>query len=205
MTGTCFAETGNQVICVDIDAKKVDQMRNGIVPIYEPHLDVLFERNIRDKRLSFTTNFSGANMKMQKLFFLHCQLLPVKIDHSLISVGVAEELGKKIKSYKVIVDKSTVPVGTAEKVHAAVAKNAKVEFDIVSNPEFLREGFAVDDFLKPDRVYTGVSSERARNIMRKCTSRFVRQGNPIIFMDKNLQSYKICRQFVSCNQNYFYE
>jgi len=185
VTGTCFAETGNQVICVDIDAKKVDQMRNGIVPIYEPHLDVLFERNIRDKRLSFTTNLDEA-IEDAEIIFLALPTPPGEDGSADLRyvLGVAEELGKKIKSYKVIVDKSTVPVGTAEKVHAAVAKNAKVEFDIVSNPEFLREGFAVDDFLKPDRVVIGVSSERARNIMRELYKPFVRQGNPIIFMDE---------------------
>jgi UDPglucose 6-dehydrogenase len=185
VTGTCFAETGNQVICVDIDAKKVDQMRNGIVPIYEPHLDVLFERNIRDKRLSFTTNLDEA-IEDAEIIFLALPTPPGEDGSADLRyvLGVAEELGKKIKSYKVIVDKSTVPVGTAEKVHAAVAKNAKVDFDIVSNPEFLREGFAVDDFLKPDRVVIGVSSERARNIMRELYKPFVRQGNPIIFMDE---------------------
>ncbi|MBL7898667.1 MAG: UDP-glucose/GDP-mannose dehydrogenase family protein [Crocinitomicaceae bacterium] len=185
VTGTCFAETGNQVICVDIDAKKVDQMRSGKVPIYEPHLDVLFERNIRDKRLSFTTNLDEA-IEDAEIIFLALPTPPGEDGSADLRyvLGVAEELGKKIKNYKVIVDKSTVPVGTAEKVHAAVAKNAKTEFDIVSNPEFLREGFAVDDFLKPDRVVIGTSSDRARNVMRELYKPFVRQGNPIIFMDE---------------------
>jgi len=185
VTGTCFAETGNNVICVDIDEKKVNKMRNGEVPIFEPHLDVLFERNIRDNRLSFTTDLDAA-IKDAEIIFLALPTPPGEDGSADLSyvLGVAEELGKKIKDYKVIVDKSTVPVGTAEKVRAAVAKNAKVDFDIVSNPEFLREGFAVDDFLKPDRVVIGASSDRARNVMKELYKPFVRQGNPILFMDE---------------------
>lgn len=185
VTGTCFAETGNNVICVDIDEKKVNKMRNGEVPIFEPHLDVLFERNIRDNRLTFTTNLDEA-IKDAEIIFLALPTPPGEDGSADLSyvLGVAEELGKKIKDYKVIVDKSTVPVGTADKVRAAVAKNATVDFDIVSNPEFLREGFAVDDFLKPDRVVIGASSDRARNVMRELYKPFVRQGNPILFMDE---------------------
>lgn len=185
VTGTCFAETGNDVVCVDIDEKKVSRMRNGEVPIYEPHLDVLFERNIRENRLRFTTNLDEA-IADAEIIFLALPTPPGEDGAADLRyvLGVAEELGKKIKSYKVIVDKSTVPVGTAEKVRIAVAKNATVEFDIVSNPEFLREGFAVDDFLKPDRVVIGVESEKARNIMRELYKPFVRQGNPIIFMSE---------------------
>ncbi|MBI3135837.1 MAG: UDP-glucose/GDP-mannose dehydrogenase family protein [Bacteroidetes bacterium] len=185
VTGTCFAETGNNVICVDIDEKKVDRMRSGEVPIYEPHLDILFERNIRDKRLTFTTSLDEA-IADAEIIFLALPTPPGEDGSADLRyvLGVAEELGKKIKSYKVIVDKSTVPVGTADKVRAKIAQYAKVEFDVVSNPEFLREGFAVDDFLKPDRVVIGVSSERARNVMRELYKPFVRQGNPIIFMDE---------------------
>ena len=185
VTGTCFAETGNNVICVDIDEKKVNKMRNGEVPLFEPHLDVLFERNIRDNRLTFTTNLDEA-IKDAEIIFLALPTPPGEDGSADLSyvLGVAEELGKKIKDYKVIVDKSTVPVGTADKVRAAVAKNATVDFDIVSNPEFLREGFAVDDFLKPDRVVIGASSDRARNVMRELYKPFVRQGNPILFMDE---------------------
>lgn len=185
VTGTCFAETGNDVVCVDIDENKVNRMRNGEVPIYEPHLDVLFERNIREKRLRFTTNLDEAIVDAE-IIFLALPTPPGEDGAADLRyvLGVAEELGKKIKSYKVIVDKSTVPVGTAEKVRIAVAKNATVEFDIVSNPEFLREGFAVDDFLKPDRVVIGVESEKARGIMRELYKPFVRQGNPIIFMSE---------------------
>lgn len=185
VTGTCFAETGNEVICVDIDAEKVEKMKSGIVPIYEPHLDVLFDRNIKEGRLKFTTNLEEA-VKESKIIFLALPTPPGEDGSADLSyvLGVAEQLGKIINDYKVIVDKSTVPVGTAEKVHAAIAKNAKVEFDVVSNPEFLREGFAVDDFMKPDRVVIGTSSEKAKKIMGDLYKPFVRQGNPIIIMDE---------------------
>lgn len=185
VTGTCLAETGNEVVCVDIDADKVRKMKNGIVPIYEPHLDLLFERNIKQKRLSFTTNMEGA-IKDAQIIFLALPTPPGEDGSADLSyvLGVADQLGKMITDYKIIIDKSTVPVGTAEKVHAAVAKHAKVEFDIVSNPEFLREGFAVDDFLKPDRVVIGTSSARAQEILEELYKPYVRQGNPIIFMDE---------------------
>jgi len=185
VTGTCFAETGNHVICVDIDKDKVQKMKDGKVPIYEPHLDVLFERNIRQGRLLFTTDLKSAIDKAQ-IIFLALPTPPGEDGSADLKyvLGVAHELGKIMTDYKVIVDKSTVPVGTAEKVHAAVAKHAKVEFDIVSNPEFLREGFAVDDFLKPDRVVVGTSSARAQKVMEDLYKPFVRQGNPIIFMDE---------------------
>ncbi len=185
VTGTCFAETGNQVVCVDIDAKKVERMRNGEIPIYEPHLDVLFERNIKANRLSFTTNLEEG-IKDAEIIFLALPTPPGEDGSADLRyiLGVADDLGKILTDYKVIVDKSTVPVGTAEKVHAAIAKNATVDFDVVSNPEFLREGFAVDDFMKPDRVVIGTSSERAEKIMEQLYKPFVRQGNPIIFMDE---------------------
>lgn len=185
VTGTCFAETGNDVICVDIDKEKVEKMRAGIVPIYEPHLDVIFERNIKQNRLQFTTNLEEA-IEDAQIIFLALPTPPGEDGSADLSyiLGVADELGKMIKDYKVIVDKSTVPVGTAEKVKEAVAKNATVDFDVVSNPEFLREGFAVDDFLKPDRVVVGTSSAKARKTMEELYKPFVRQGNPIIFMDE---------------------
>lgn len=185
VTGTCFAETGNQVICVDIDANKVERMKNGEVPIYEPHLDVLFERNIKAERLSFTTSLEEG-IRDAEIIFLALPTPPGEDGSADLSyiLGVADELGKIMKDYKVIVDKSTVPVGTAEKVHNAVSKNATVEFDVVSNPEFLREGYAVDDFLKPDRVVIGTSSDRAQKVMEQLYKPFVRQGNPIIFMDE---------------------
>ncbi len=185
VTGTCFAETGNQVVCVDIDAKKVERMRNGEIPIYEPHLDVLFERNIKANRLSFTTNLEEG-IKDAEIIFLALPTPPGEDGSADLRyiLGVADDLGKILTDYKVIVDKSTVPVGTAEKVHAAIAKNATVDFDVVSNPEFLREGFAVDDFMKPDRVVIGTSSKRAEKLMEQLYKPFVRQGNPIIFMDE---------------------
>lgn len=185
VTGTCFAETGNQVICVDIDANKVARMKNGEMPIYEPHLDVLFERNIKANRLSFTTDLAEG-IKDAEIIFLALPTPPGEDGAADLRyiLGVADDLGKLIQDYKVIVDKSTVPVGTAEKVRERIAKNAQVEFDVVSNPEFLREGFAVDDFMKPDRVVIGTSSERAEKIMEQLYKPFVRQGNPILFMDE---------------------
>ena len=185
VTGTCFAETGNQVVCVDIDASKVERMRNGEIPIYEPHLDVLFERNIQANRLTFTTDLAEG-IKGAEIIFLALPTPPGEDGSADLSyiLGVADQLGNLLDDYKVIVDKSTVPVGTADKVQAAIAKNARVPFDVVSNPEFLREGFAVDDFMKPDRVVIGTSSTRAQKIMEQLYKPFVRQGNPILFMDE---------------------
>src|SRR5437868_6222462 len=159
VTGTCLAETGNDVICVDINKDKVKQMQSGMIPIYEPNLDSLFERNIKQGRLTFTTDLAAA-VENAKIIFLALPTPPGEDGSADLSyiLGVANELGKIIKDYKVVVDKSTVPVGTAAKVREAIAKNAKVEFDVVSNPEFLREGFAVTDFLKPDRVVIGTST-----------------------------------------------
>ena len=185
VTGTCFAETGNQVVCVDIDAAKVERMRNGEIPIYEPHLDILFERNIQANRLTFTTDLAEG-IKGAEIIFLALPTPPGEDGSADLSyiLGVADQLGNLLEDYKVIVDKSTVPVGTADKVQTAIAKNARVQFDVVSNPEFLREGFAVDDFMKPDRVVIGTSSIRAQKIMEQLYKPFVRQGNPIIFMDE---------------------
>ena len=185
VTGTCLAETGNEVICVDIDAEKVAKMRNGVVPIYEPHLDMLFERNIKANRLQFTTSLAEG-LEHGDIIFL---ALPTPEDEDGSAdlsyvLNVSEEIGKTITSYKVIVDKSTVPVGTAERVREVIAQNAPCEFDVVSNPEFLREGFAVDDFLKPERIVVGSSSERATSMMRKLYNPFVRSGNPVIVMDE---------------------
>ncbi len=185
VTGTCLAETGNHVICVDINKEKVKQMQAGEVPIYEPHLDQLFERNIKQGRLTFTTDLLSA-VEKAKIIFLALPTPPGEDGSADLSyiLGVANDLGKIIKDYKVIVDKSTVPVGTADKVRDAIKKYTTIEFDVVSNPEFLREGFAVDDFLKPDRVVIGSSSEKARKIMEELYRPYVRQGNPIIFMDE---------------------
>ena len=185
VTGTCFADTGNDVICVDIDADKVKRMQNGEVPIYEPYLDTVFERNIRQKRLVFTTDLASA-IQDAEIIFLALPTPPGEDGSADLRyvLGVADQLGQLLEKYTVIVDKSTVPVGTSELVHAAIAKNAKVEFDVVSNPEFLREGFAVEDFMKPDRVVIGTSSTRAAKIMEDLYKPFVRQGNPMIIMDE---------------------
>ncbi len=185
VTGTCFAETGHSVVCVDIDKTKVDRMKNGEIPIYEPHLDVLFERNIKAGRLTFTTDIEEV-VEDATVIFLALPTPPGEDGSADLSyvLGVAEHLGSLIKDYKVVVDKSTVPVGTAERVRAAIAERCNNAFDVVSNPEFLREGFAVDDFMKPDRVVVGVSSERARKTMEELYKPFVRQGNPVIFMDE---------------------
>lgn len=185
VTGTCFAETGNNVICVDIDPQKVERLKNGEIPIYEPHLDFLFERNIRSNRLHFTTNLEEG-IRDAEIIFLALPTPPGEDGSADLSyiLGVADQLGGLIKDYKVIVDKSTVPVGTAEMVREAIAKKSSVMFDVVSNPEFLREGFAVDDFMKPDRVVVGTSSAKAQQIMQELYQPFVRQGNPIIFMDE---------------------
>ena len=185
VTGTCLAETGNDVICVDIDKEKVKKLNNNIMPIYEPDLDTLFERNVKAGRLNFTTNLEEAAVKSD-IIFLALPTPPGEDGSADLSyiLGVADELGKIIKEYKIIVNKSTVPVGTAEKVIAAISKNTNVEFDVVSNPEFLREGLAVDDFMKPDRIVIGTRSEKARKRMEELFSPFVRQGNPIIFMDE---------------------
>jgi UDPglucose 6-dehydrogenase len=186
VTGTCFAETGNHVICVDINEKKVESLRNGKVPIFEPGLEVLFNRNTAEGRLHFTTNLKEA-VDHAEIIFLALPTPPGEDGSADLRyiMGVARDLGNIITEYKVIVDKSTVPVGTAEQVSAILAeKLPKKLFDVVSNPEFLREGVAVDDFLKPDRVVIGTKSEKARKVMKQLYEPFVRQGNPIYFMDE---------------------
>lgn len=186
VTGTCLAETGNNVICVDIDTEKVNKLKKGKVTIYEPQLDVYFERNIRLGRLHFTTSLEEA-IAQAELIFLALPTPPGEDGSADLSyiLGVAAQLGHLlVNDYKIIIDKSTVPVGTSEKVHKAIAANARAEFDVVSNPEFLREGFAVEDFMKPDRVVIGTSSARARKVMEELYRPFVRQGNPILFMDE---------------------
>lgn len=185
VTGTCFAETGNQVICVDIDKSKVDKLTNGQITIYEPGLEKLFLRNLKEERLHFTTDLA-AGIKDAAIIFLALPTPPGEDGSADLKyvLGCSNDLGKLLTEYKVIIDKSTVPVGTAEKVHRAIAENYQGEFDVVSNPEFLREGVAVDDFMKPDRVVIGTSSERAKKIMSELYAPFVRQGNPVIFMDE---------------------
>jgi len=185
VTGTCLAETGNTVICVDINEAKVLKMQNGVIPIYEPGLDVLFLRNIVQKRLTFTTDLAAA-IKDAQIIFMALPTPPGgdgAADLSYI-LGAAKDISKLITEYKVIVNKSTVPVGTADKVQAVFTENTSVEVDVVSNPEFLREGVAVDDFMKPDRVVIGTRSERAQKLMAELYGPYVRQGNPILFMDE---------------------
>lgn len=185
VTGTCFAEFGNKVTCVDIDEAKVERMRNGEIPIYEPGLKPIFDRSIREDRLSFTSDLKEA-VKDAKVIFLCLPTPPGADGQADLSavLHVASELGEIIEDYKVIVNKSTVPVGTANRVKEKVASKANVDFDVVSNPEFLREGAAVDDFMKPERVVVGTSSEKAADIMKDLYGPFVRSGNPIIIMDE---------------------
>ena len=184
VSGTCFAETGNEVICVDIDQSKVDKLSNGQITIYEPGLETLFKRNLREGRLTFTTNLEDA-LKDSLVVFLALPTPPGEDGSADLRyvLGVAEDLGNMMTDYKVIVDKSTVPVGTADKVHAAISKNYTGDFDVVSNPEFLREGVAVDDFMKPDRVVIGAQSDKAFEIMDELYAPYVRQGNPVMHMD----------------------
>ena len=185
VTGTCFAETGNNVTCVDIDVNKVNKLKNGEITIYEPGLEKLFLRNLKEGRLHFTTNLAEG-IKEAAIIFLALPTPPGEDGSADLKyiLGVADDLGKIMTDYKVIVDKSTVPVGTSEKVQEAIAKNAKVDFDVVSNPEFLREGVAVDDFMKPDRVVIGTASDKAKKLMGDLYAPFVRQGNPVIYMDE---------------------
>ncbi len=186
VTGVCFAETGNDVTCIDINTDKIASLQAGKITIYEPGLDVLFERNVEQERLHFTSSLADGIREAQVIFLA----LPTppgsngSADLSFI-LGVADNLSTLIDSYKVIVDKSTVPVGTSELVHYVLKKKLPDDlFDVVSNPEFLREGVAVEDFMKPDRVVIGVSSPRARQVMERLYKPFVRQGNPILFMDE---------------------
>lgn len=184
VSGVCFAETGNHVICVDNNDAKIASLKSGKIPIYEPGLTTLFERNFKEGRLEFTTNLEEA-VKSSEIIFLALPTPPGEDGSADLSyiLGVAEKLGYLLNNYKVIVDKSTVPVGTGEKVYAAIKKNAQHEFDVVSNPEFLREGKAVEDFMKPDRVVVGATSEKAKKWMGKLYEPFIRQGNPIYYMD----------------------
>jgi len=185
VTGTCFAETGNTVTCVDIDEKKVNSLSSGKITIYEPGLELLFERNLKQKRLTFTTNLREG-IEDAKIIFLALPTPPGEDGSADLKyiLKVADDLGPLLKEYTVIIDKSTVPVGTAEKVSKRIRANAKVDFDVVSNPEFLREGMAVEDFMKPDRVVIGTESVSAKKILETLYSPFVRQGNPMIFMDE---------------------
>ncbi len=184
VAGACFADSGNDVTCVDIDEKKIKALREGVIPIYEPGLEELVVRNVKEKRLSFTTSLADAVGTAQVVFIAVGTPEGESGDADLqYVIAAAREIGKALKHYTVVVDKSTVPVGTADQVRAAIAENTKHEFDVVSNPEFLKEGAALDDFLKPDRVVIGCSSERARKVMGDLYAPFVRTENPILFMD----------------------
>jgi UDPglucose 6-dehydrogenase len=185
VTGTCFAETGNEVVCIDINQSKIDMLNNNQLPIYEPDLDTLFERNKKEGRLKFTTSLKDG-IEGAKVIFLALPTPPGEDGSADLKyiLNVSKELGPLLKEYTVIVDKSTVPVGTADKVKAELQKGAKVEFDVVSNPEFLKEGVAVEDFMKPERVVIGTSSKKAEEVMSLLYEPFVRQGNPVIFMDE---------------------
>lgn len=189
VTGTCFAETGIDVTCVDVDKKKIEDLQNGILPIYEPGLEVMLERNVKKERLRFTTDIVSS-LKNCEVVFIAVGTPPdedgsADLKHVL---AVARDVGKYMEDYLVVVTKSTVPVGTARKVKDAVKKeldnrNANIEFDAVSNPEFLKEGAAVNDFLKPDRIVIGTESKRAEEIMKGLYKAFLLNGHPIIFMD----------------------
>jgi UDPglucose 6-dehydrogenase len=184
VAGTCFADSGNDVVCVDIDERKIATLRNGELPIYEPGLRELVDKNVRERRLSFTTDLASAVAPSEVVFIAvgtpEADGGEADLQHVL---SAARQVGRAVTRYTVIVDKSTVPVGTADRVRAAIANVTQVEFDVVSNPEFLKEGAALDDFLKPDRVVIGVSSERARKVMAELYAPFVRTENPILFMD----------------------
>ncbi|TCZ72893.1 UDP-glucose dehydrogenase family protein [Flaviaesturariibacter aridisoli] len=185
VSGTCFAETGNTVTCVDIDKDKVKKLQGGKITIYEPGLEKIFLRNLKEERLTFTTNLAEG-IKDAEVIFLALPTPPGEDGSADLKyvLGVANDIGKLLTDYKVIVNKSTVPVGTAKKVRDAIAANYKGEFDVISNPEFLREGVAVEDFMKPDRVVIGTTSERAQKVMSDLYAPYVRQGNPVIYMDE---------------------
>ncbi|HSK14391.1 MAG TPA: UDP-glucose/GDP-mannose dehydrogenase family protein, partial [Phnomibacter sp.] len=193
VSGTCFAETGNQVTCVDIDANKIAKLASGTITIYEPGLEKLFERNLKEGRLNFTTSLKDG-VKDAQIIFLALPTPPGEDGSADLKyvLGVAQDLGKILQpgQFTVVVDKSTVPVGTADKVSEVIAKSSEgrltdgVDFDVVSNPEFLREGVAVEDFMKPDRVVIGASTEQANELMGRLYAPYVRQGNPVIYMDK---------------------
>ncbi len=185
VTGTCFAETGNTVTCIDIDAEKIKKLNSSKITIYEPGLELLFERNLKQGRLLFTTNLEEG-IKDAAIIFLALPTPPGEDGSADLKyiLGVASDLGPILKQYTIVIDKSTVPVGTADKVRERIAANSKVEFDVVSNPEFLREGVAVEDFMRPERVVIGTRSDKAKKIMETLYAPFVRQGNPLVFMDE---------------------
>jgi UDPglucose 6-dehydrogenase len=184
VTGTCFAESGHEVRCLDVDARKIETLRAGGLPIYEPGLEELVRRNVKEQRLSFTTSYPEA-MKGAEVIFIAVGTPPGETGEADLSyvLAAAREVGKSLTGYAVVVNKSTVPVGSGEKVAAALKEVAKHPFDVVSNPEFLKEGAAIEDFMRPDRVVVGVSSERARVVMAELYAPFVRAEQPVLFMD----------------------
>jgi len=189
VTGTCFADSGNEVVCVDTDEKKIENLKNGTIPIYEPGLDTLVKRNVEEERLTFTTNLEEAIDK-SLLLFIAVGTPPGEDGSADLTyvLNVARDIGRKIKEYKIIVDKSTVPVGTGAKVKEVIQaeidkRKEKIQFDVVSNPEFLKEGNAIDDFMKPDRVVVGCEDVRTGELMKELYSPFVRTGKPILIMD----------------------
>ena len=185
VSGTCFAEAGNDVLCVDNNQAKLEKLRKGEVPIYEPGLETLFQRNTKEGRLNFTDSLSDA-VKHAEVIFLALPTPPMEDGSADLKyvLGVAHEIGELLEDYRVVVNKSTVPVGTADKVREAIAMHTEVEFDVVSNPEFLREGYAVQDFMKPERIVIGSGSERATEVMRRLYKPFVMSGNPVLMMDE---------------------
>ncbi|HET8725555.1 MAG TPA: nucleotide sugar dehydrogenase, partial [Anaeromyxobacteraceae bacterium] len=184
VTGTCLAETGHRVTCVDTDQRKITMLKSGGIPIYEPGLEELVKRNVRDGRLDFTTSTADAVADVD-VAFIAVGTPPGETGEADLSyvLAAAEQIGRAIGRYTVVVNKSTVPVGSADKVAEVVARVAKAPFDVVSNPEFLKEGAAIEDFMRPDRIVVGVSSERARAVMAELYAPFVRTEQPILFMD----------------------
>jgi len=184
VAGACFAESGNDVVCVDIDEKKIERLKQGIIPIYEPGLPDLIERNVREERLTFTTDFDAA-VKRSLALFIAVGTPPAPDGSADLSAvfKVAKDIGRSMDRYKLIVTKSTVPVGTTERVRDIIAKESNHPFDVVSNPEFLKQGAAVEDFMKPDRVVVGAEDPRAAEIIRDLYAPFVRTGSPILLMD----------------------
>jgi UDPglucose 6-dehydrogenase len=189
VSGTCIAETGVNVACVDIDETKIEKLNNGIIPIYEPGLEDIYKKNVEKGRLEFTTNL-GASIKDADAVFIAVGTPPDEDGSADLKyvLGVAREIGKNMDHYLVVVTKSTVPVGTSEKVKQAILeeleiRGEKIPFDVASNPEFLKEGSAVNDFLKPDRIVIGTESKRAQKVMQRLYKPFVLNGHPILFMD----------------------
>lgn len=185
VAGTCFSDTGNEVICVDVDAKKIEDLNRGHIPIYEPGLEEMIKRNVKKERLVFSTDIEQA-VKNSQIIFIAVGTPPDEDGSADLKyvLAVARDVGRHMNGFKVIVDKSTVPVGTADLVKAEVKKHTKHDFAVVSNPEFLKEGAAIADFMKPDRVVIGTSNEEAAEIMRNLYAPFVRTGKPIIVMDE---------------------